>query len=236
MKFTKQLTSLLILVPLTLTPYVGFADMNKPKMMLDTINYQISSETNIESSKALVYVSVNASVSSNNLSSIQGQVKQDLNQLTKNSSWVVNDYNQNKSASGLINVSMTLKDRLSSEQLASLTDKLSSLDGNGKQYKITNIDYQPSLEQVEVAKNNLRLSMISDVTNQLKLLNRQTGQKYRIHQINFIPRDVAPQPRSNMMMYAQESRVAKVSAPLTVSTKVILTAEVELAKTNKQGV
>ncbi|MCF6775768.1 hypothetical protein L3V83_04170 [Thiotrichales bacterium 19X7-9] len=236
MKLKKAMASLCVLAPLAVLPATSLAcGGNNAKAMMDTINYQVSSESNVETTKAEVFVSLNASIGSGDLASIQGQAKNDLNGLIKGSDWVIQDYRQSKTASGLINVTMMLKDRLTSQQLAELTDKLDSVDGKGKQYKLDHINYQPSLAQMEQAKNTLRLKIIADVSKQLKELNKQTGQKYRVHEINFTAPYSAPQPRANMMMAYADTAREKVAQPMQVATKLVLTANVEFAKNNKQG-
>ncbi|MCF6766263.1 hypothetical protein L3V82_10805 [Thiotrichales bacterium 19S3-7] len=232
MKLRNTIASLCLLAPLTVLPATTLAcGGNKAKAMMDTINYQVSSESNVETTQAEIFVSLNASIASGDLASIQGQAKNDLNGLIKGSQWTIEDYRQSKTASGLINVTMMLKDRLTSQQLAELTDKIDSIDGKGKQYKLDHINYQPSLAQMQQAKNTLRLKIVADVSKQLKELNKQTGQKYHIHEINFIAPYTAPQPRANVMMAAYDGAAQqKVAQPMQVSTKLVLTANVELAK------
>lgn len=236
MKLRKIAYSLCLLAPLSLLPLNNSFALDQcvnAKPVLDTINYQISSEVNVETTKAEVFVTLNATINSSDLASIQGQAKNDLNGVVKNSQWMIESYSQDKAASGLINVSMVLKDRLSSMQLAKLTDSLSALNTQGKQYKIDHINYQPSLAQIQEAKNTLRLKMIQDVTDQLSMLNKQTNQAYHIHEINFTAPNYTPQPRANIAMMAyQDQAQSKSVLPMTVATKLVLTADVEFAKNN----
>lgn len=230
MGFSK-VKALLVITPLTILPALSLAGSNCQKLSLDTINYQISAENTVEATKAEVFVKLNATVNSNDLASIQTKAKENLSQLLSINHWAVEDYSQDKTSSGLINVTMILKNRLTSQQLSELTDKIQSLNGRGLQYEVASINYQPSMAQLEEAKNNLRLDMLKQVSDQLAELNKQTNSTYSIYNINFSQNISQPYPRANMMVsYAVQQKQKTEAQPMKVATKVVLNADVQLAK------
>ncbi len=203
--------------------------------VLDKINYDISSEKSIESKDAKVIVKLNATVTPDDLASVQSTSKSELEKITDSKDWKIDTYNQNKTNNGLVDVYITFTNRLGSTDISELTSKIDSLNKSGNKFAIQNIDYTPSLSQYESAENELRLEILASISKQVKALNAQQDDKYSIHKVSFYSQqNNAPKPML-MMARMNDSAGAENSAyneNMNISTDVQIKANIELAKEN----
>lgn len=201
----------------------------------NTINYQLASQTWVKATSAKVTVSVNASLNAKQLATFQDSVMEKLNGLSqsdKKKNWRITSFTQNRSQSGLENVVLTADKRLPAKELASISNKVSALSHSGVNYKVSNIDFSPSFEQVQKSKQQLRQKMLQTVLKQLDQTNGLfKGEAYHLKSMNFNSQyyggPVHPVP---MASFAVNSVARKAPTPsLNVSQKIKMTANVELS-------
>lgn len=217
---------------LLIIPTISFAD-NCESEILDKITYDISSEKNIESKDAKVSIQLNATLKSEELNSIQNDSKDKLVEITKSNNWKIDNYSQTKTNSGLVNVYISFTNRLNSIEISDLTTKIESLNTSGNNFKIQNIDYNPSLAQRENTENELRLEILSTITKQVKDLNNNLDDKYSIHKVSFYTNsNNSNKPMLMAVRMNDSNEASSYQENMNVSTDVSLRANIELAKEN----
>ncbi|NEU34931.1 hypothetical protein GN156_30190, partial [bacterium LRH843] len=86
--------------------------------------------------------------------------------------------------SGLEKLYMQVNARLPQRDLLNLRNKLKTMSHAGLQFKIETIDFQPSLVEVEQARQQLRQQVYQQVSKELKQLNADyPNQRYFLHNV-----------------------------------------------------
>lgn len=199
---------------------------------LSIITYPLTVQTTIQAQKAKVSVALNATVNPEQLNSIQATAVSTL-QTAVNADWRIESYNQSKTDSGLIDVTMSLQARLDSQQLADLTSKLKSLNSNGQQYAIDNTSYEPTTAEIQHALAKLRLNLLAEAAQQLKEINKTLNSNYELYKVDFNPNNISgAQVKFGVMMAALGNTADNSVSNLAVSQDLSLTADVEFASKN----
>jgi hypothetical protein len=157
------------------------------KSTLSLIRFPVSAEIWVKTQTPLVTVAVAASVKPQEVASFSGQVSKRLNQLAK-ADWRVTQFNRSQDQSGLEKIELLAQARLSEAALSEVSNRIKTISESGQQYQLNDIQYTPTLVELEQAHAQLRAQIYALAkAEEKKLANAFSGQHYRIYQIEFLP-------------------------------------------------
>ncbi len=148
-----------------------------------------------------------------------------------NVNWQITNFSRTQDQSGLERVEVLAESRLSPADVVNIRGKTEALTKPGLKYQIASIEYTPTQAEIQNAQAALRADLYAKVQAEMASLNKTFApQMFYVHKVNFMPDGVAPQPmmKMNMMTVATPAAQAQNTS---VSQKVTLTANVELAST-----
>lgn len=215
-----RLFSKLLLV-LVCLPVIAFADQTP----LNSVTYQLSAEKWVSTNSAKVTVNVNASVSAQGLAQVQKTVMAKLQKIANQGKWHITQFNRSQDQSGLERVMISAQNRLPEKDLVNLRSKAKSISKPGETFKIANVDFSPSLADMEKTRATLRQDILQQAKADLDGLNKMfPNQHYVLHTVNYGGIRPAPRPMLRTMAMARPEAPA-----LTVSNKLQLHATVAFA-------
>ena len=219
---------------------LSFADSSNPAMPwppipeLNRVHYQTSAEQWVTTTTALVTVGVDASLNQKGMDTLQQQVNESLSTLAKSVTWQMTDYERTQDASGLETIHIEEQARLNTNQLTTLRSNTDSLSKPGIKYSIVNIQFTPSLADMQAAQDTLRNVLYTKIKQEVDLLNKTYDQNFYVHNVIFIQGNApAPVPMGqNGGNYKMLVAVAQAPQPAaTMSQRLVMTADVILAST-----
>jgi hypothetical protein len=200
---------------------------------LDLVTMQLQTEAWAKTTTPNVSVNIDATLDKVNVSQIREEIMGKLAKIDKDD-WQISSFNQTQNESGLEEIHAIAELRMNESTLANLQTLVKDITRPGLNFKVANIDFSPAVDDLEKARAQLREKIYAMVTAEIdKLEKAYAGQKYTIHIINFNP-EVAPVAMAmadgNFMVRgaARSDKFAQKIPMLTVSTKVRMTAAVEL--------
>jgi hypothetical protein len=232
----------ILLVFLLVTP--AYADAVKPD---DRIMFDVSAEDWVTTKTAHVTVAVEAAVNASTAGTMRADMMKAVNDLAKGD-WRLTSFNRNQDQTGLERWSTIYEARLPEADLAGLGDNAKKLSKAGMQLSVANVDFSPTLEEMETARGVLRTQIYKITNEQLAALNTALpGRFYRIALINFTGEDESmPMPRvikgraGMMAAMSEEAPMAVASAmpptPMERAQKVSMMARIIYATSPERPV
>ncbi|MDX2028376.1 MAG: hypothetical protein SFW62_07050 [Alphaproteobacteria bacterium] len=221
------------LLSMTFFSFAARADhMDRPD---DRLVFDLSAEDWVMTKTARVMVNVEAAVSGSTAGNMRADMIKAVNDLIK-AEWRLTAFNRSEDQTGMERWSASFEARVPESQLNGLADNVKKASKAGMQLSVGNVDFSPTLEEMEAARAGLRTQIYKQANEQLAATNAaMPGRGYRIALVNFTGDDVGvPMPRvmkgraaeMNMMMAA-----APASPPPSMerAEKVTLTARVVFA-------
>lgn len=201
----------------------------------DRVIFDLSGEDWVMTKTAHVSVNVEAAVSDKNAGTMRADMIKAVNDVAKGD-WRLINFNRSQDQTGLERWSASFDARLPENQLNGLGDNAKKLSKAGMQLSIGDVDFSPTLDEMEAARGALRAKLYKQVNDQLAALNTALpGRNYRIAVINFSGTGdeplLAPMPKvlrgqANMMM---ATAAAPAAAPMERAEKIILNVHVIFA-------
>jgi len=196
---------------------------------LNQVQLTLSAETWAKTSTARVIVTVDAVLSQSGIANMHKTIEQKLTRISNAAPWHITTFDRQKDKSDLERLTVTAEARLPEAALIDARKHVDELSKEGEKYRLTSIEFTPSLADMEVARQSVRDQILAQAKLELSKLNSlYPDQHYFLNLVTFNPENPAPpmQNRSEMRMAA-----AGVAAPvaLTVSDKVEMTAQVTFA-------
>jgi uncharacterized protein YggE len=231
-----KILSFIVLAILSLLSFAAQAQ-EVPRPQDDRITFDLSAEDWVTTKTAHVIITVEAAVSGNNAGSMRADMAKAVNDLAK-SDWRLTSFNRSQDQTGLERWSANFETRLPENQLNGLGDTAKKASKAGMQLTVNDIDFSPTIAEMEAARAAVRTQIYKDANDQLAALNAaMPGRTYRISWINFGGDDGAsPLPHvmrgpvaMGMMMKSNASADAAASQPMERAEKVTLTAHVVYA-------
>jgi hypothetical protein len=196
-----------------------------PYPSLNRIHYVVQKEQWVVSNSARVIVAVNANLTDEALDHFQDRMNKNLSALAKNVSWHVTQFNRNQDSSGLEQVSAQAEARIANSDLAGLRVKADKLSSPGIKYSIVDIQYGPSDEDIQKAKDTLRQNVYVAIAEEIRSLNKTYKQDFFVNSIDFdLNSSSGPAPQPRMMLVAGVS-----NGNVPINQKLVLQADVVLA-------
>jgi hypothetical protein len=227
---------LIALFPLLLTAsYARAEEAPKPD---DSIVLSLSAEDWVTTKTARVTANVEAAVTSGTAGTVRADMMKSVNDIAK-SDWRLTSFTRSLDQTGLERWSATYEARVPEEQLNGLNDNAKKLSKAGMQLTIGDIDFSPTLDEMETARAALRTKIFKSAADQLLMLNTTlAGRNYRIALIDFEgnePMPIPPRPRflagaarpMNAMIAAapaQEDQLDDRAQKITLTARVVFSA------------
>ncbi len=215
---------------LALFSFAAYADEPKPD---DRVIFDVSGEDWVTTKTAHVTVNVEAAVSGSNAGSMRGDMVKAVNDVAKGD-WRLTSFTRSQDQTGLERWSAMFEARLPENELNGLNDSAKKVSKAGMQLTIGDVNFVPTLDEVEAARAALRTQLYKTVNDQLASLNSTLpGRSYRIALINFTGTgdDSVPMPRvmrgQPMLMSANASSPS--TPPVERAEKISLSAHVVYA-------
>lgn len=196
-----------------------------PYPSLNRIHYVVQKEQWVVSDSARVIVAVNANLTDAALDHFQDKMNKSLSVLAKNVSWHITQFNRNQDSSGLEQVAAQAEARILNSDLAGLRAKADKLSSPGIKYSIVDIQYGPSDEDIQKAKDDLRQNVYAAIADEIRSLNKLYKQTFFINSVDFdLNSSFSPAPQPMLMRAASAN-----DGNVPINQKLVLQADVVLA-------
>lgn len=200
-----------------------------------------NAESWVTTKTARVVVTLNATLDKKGLTDIRNSLLSKLQKIASSNDWHITQFNRSQNQSGLEQLFATAEVRLPLDKINNVRDVAKSISKAGETYEIADIDFSPSLDDMEAARSTVRAEIYNKVQQELNNLNKlYPEQHYQVQKIDFLPlqTEVVPAPATfnkSMRLMAVAPSIHTASADnFAVSEKVQLSAVVELgAEKNK---
>lgn len=228
MKKTTAAFALLAALPLAI------ASAHPPRMLLDKVSFQITAKQWISTQTALLSVSVNATLNNANLVKARNDIMERLNKIAK-AQWHLIDFNRSQDNSGLEKLVVSAQARVEQSALTDVYANAKSVSIPGAQYKVTGIEFKPSLGETQAVRITIREELYKQVQEEMARLNKvYPTQNYTLNHLTFEEGDYAP-PSPRAYKANAMSAGAGPGGSLNVSNELIMTAVAEAASNRKEG-
>lgn len=124
--------------------------------LLNKISFPLRVEKWVTTKTANVFVAVNSAVSDAGIEKVQGQVLNQLMQLSAQGEWHIVSYTRQQDKSGLESIQIMAEARLPQTELGGLRDKAKSMSKPGNTYTIENVAFTPSDDEITQAQVMMR--------------------------------------------------------------------------------
>ncbi len=216
------------LMGIVLLSFTARADEPKPD---DRVVFDVAGEEWVTTKTAHVTVNVEAAVSGNNAGTMRADMIKSVNDLAKGD-WRLTAFNRSQDQTGLERWSTTFEARLPENELNGLEDSAKKLSKAGMQITLGDINFSPTLEEMEAARSTLRARLYKTAIDQLATLNTSIpGRNYRIAVINFTGSGDEPAPMPHVVrgMMMTANAPAPAAPPMERAEKITMNARVVLA-------
>ena len=152
---------------------------------LNLINLKITHQGWVQASMPKVTVQLNATLEADKLAVLRNAIPSNLSQIAS-ISWHIISFQQDTDNSGFLKVTATATAHVPSDQIRGLNAKATKVSTTGQKYKITSIDYQPSLRDIQRTQGSLRDAIYTSARDELTLLNKiYPTAHYFLHGVTF---------------------------------------------------
>ena len=218
-----------LLTVLLLAPTARAEEAPKPD---DRVVFDLAAEDWVNTKTARVIVSVEAAVSGANAGSTRADMIKAVNALSA-ADWRLTNFNRNQDPTGLEHWSASFEARLPEASLGGLAESAKKSSKAGMQLTVAEMDFSPTLDEIEAVKSNLRAQIYKKASEQLSTLNNTiTGRNFRIATIDFAGTENTSMPVQILRQAVPISMNASVSsdaASVERSEKMRLMAHVVLS-------
>ena len=176
---------ILLLLAVTFLPCAASAqELSMPKPD-DQVAFDLSAEDWAATKTARVTVNVESAVSAANAGQMRTDMKKAVDAVATGD-WRLTNFNRSQDQTGMERWSTSYEARLPESSLGGLNDTAKKLSKAGMQLAIANIEFTPTLEEMEETRATLRTAIYKKAADQLTALNAALpGRSYRIAEINF---------------------------------------------------
>ncbi len=203
---------------------------NNMDFMLDKVAFSLTAKKWVKTDTARLQVNVNATLSNTNLMRMRQDIVKNLNTIAKGS-WQITQFKRSQDNSGLEKLYVSAEARVNQSLLTNVNNIATKVSKPGVKYNVENIDFTPSLAEVEAVKRSVREMLYSQANDEINNLNKQyPNQKYTLNQLVVLPEgatNIRPQLKR---MQLENTMMAMVATPqISVSNEVKLSAVVSVA-------
>ena len=209
---------------------VPHGGMWKGRSGVDKVVYPVTVQQWVSTQTAKVEVSVDATLKESDLSKARGNIRANLDKIGGKADWHITQFRRSQDQSGLERVAVQAEARLPEGQLANLRQQAKAMSKAGSTYRINNIDFTPSMADMQQARADLRAKVYMQANQELVRLNKQyPGQKFHLHRVNFVGMMRPGMAMKGARAMFVGAAMAASPTPLTVSNRLSLNAMVFLS-------
>ncbi len=208
----------------------AFASSEAPPPLND-VTFRLSAEQWVQTTSAKITVGIHATLNKKTLSQVRDQVMSNLNKIAQGQ-WHITDFDRSQDSSGLETLYVEAEARVNESLLSNVNTEAQALSVPGTKYKIQNIDFSPSMMDIEKAKMELRKTIYHEASAEISTLNKlYPEQKYVLHEIRFneVNANNGGMRMMPAVMMATGVQAQNNDSMTTVSNLVTLTADVDVA-------
>jgi hypothetical protein len=207
----------------------ALAECNSPPP-LNEVTFRLTAEEWVQTSTAKLVVNIHATLDKKTLAQMRTQIMTNLNKIAQGS-WHITDFERSQDNSGLEKLYVVAEARVNESVLTNINAEAQSLSEPGVKYTIQNVDFSPSMADIEKAKQDLRKTIYGKAGEEISTLNSlYPTQKYVLHGVQFGEFNTQNNAvRIMPMMMASGGSQQGSDVANTVSNLVKLTAEVNVA-------
>jgi hypothetical protein len=222
----KQFIGILALLMLSVCT---FAQTSKDtKIVLDKIRFEVSSKQWVTTQKAMLSVTLNATLTNADLVKARADILTRLNKIVKGD-WHLTAFDRTQDSSGLEKLHVQAQVRVLQSDLTNIYQQAKSVSLPGAQYEISGIEFKPDLDEIQEVKAKIREQLYQKINDEMTRINKlYPKQKYSLNHVDFVEGVNIVQPRQQAKML-NAMAMAPSAAPLAVSNELVLTAIVEVA-------
>lgn len=219
----------LTLLAMAISAQGAFADcINKP--VLDQVFLSVSAKQWVKTETARLEVVANASLNNADMVKTRSQIMTQLKTIAKGE-WHITQFDRSQDSSGLEKLTVRAQARIQQKELNQVYQRAKSVSKPGLTYRISQINFEPGLEDIEKGKVALREKLYQQVSAEIQQLNKQyPKQSYSLNRLIFtVPGQQRPMPMmkqgmDNTMMLAAVAKAPNiaVSNELTMQATAIL--------------
>lgn len=209
--------------------FMSYASDAAP-LVLDTVNVQFVAKDWVRTEKALLQLNVNMVLNNADMVQARKDVLRHLKTIA-DGDWHITSFDRSQDRSGLERLMVNAQARVLQNTLTDVYTLAKKASKPGASYKVSAIDFTPSLEDRQAVKNKLRANLYQQVQNELAALNKMyPSQNYSVHDLRFAEGDAPITPSRykardmNTMVMA-----AAPAAEISVSNEMLLTVVASLA-------
>lgn len=167
---------------LMVSPVARAEDAVKPD---DRVTFDLTAEDWVTTQTARVSVNVNAAVAGAGVATARKDMQKAVEDLAKGE-WRLTSFNRGEDSSGLERWNAVYEARLPESALGGLHDAAKKVSRAGMQLTILDVDFSPTLAEIEAARAALRVQLYKQINDQLAALNTVLpARSYRISEIDF---------------------------------------------------
>lgn len=216
------------------TPVALFAsDDVKPD---DIISVNLTTEGWVSTKTARVSVMVNAAVAADQSGAMRDTMMKTVQGLSAAADWRLTSFNRSQDETGLERWYANYEARLEEKELGGLAAKAKASGKAGMQLQVTNIEFTPTLAEIEAVRADLRKKLMADANKELEAINAALpNRNFRLSQISFEGARPSMPPQVMMMRQKMggaammEQADAAMAAPVETAQKMQITAQVTFA-------
>ena len=235
----KKMTYIYTIAVVILCTMSAFAQAMPHKLPpVDKVIYQVSVEDWVTTVTAKVEVAIDVSLDTEGLAKARSGILSKLQHIAKGD-WQITGLERSQDQSGLERLSARAEARLPELLLVNLNKTAKSVSKPGETYRVFNVDFTPSLAEIEVVRETLRKEVYEQVKQEVARLNElYPNQQYHAHEVNFVSARIVPLPRRKLTAMQSTAATPEAQAPigLAVSNKVLMNAKVVLSSKNASPV
>ncbi len=237
-----QLFKLILPLLLTLPLFANAdpAEFPRPQPPLNKVSYQTTVEKWATTDTVKVTVSMDAALDKVGLANVNSHVLDTLNKMAAKADWHITTFTRSQDKSGLEMLHVEAEARLPQGDTAGLRDKAKSISKPGETYTISDIDFSPSLAEMEKTHADARAAIYANIQQEIMRLNQAyPEQHYFLHSIEFVPNQPVIMRKGGMVMAAampepnQEQPSMPVNANVTETAQVVIAAKAPTTATPK---
>lgn len=201
---------------------LAFAGDNTPEA-LDKISFKLTAKQWISTSTALVSVSINASLKEDGLVKARQEIMTKLQEIAK-ADWHITQFERSQDSSGLEKLYVNAQARVDQSFLSSIFQQAKKISQPGTNYRINNIEFKPSLEEMQKGRTELRETLYEQVKAELQRINKiYPQQHYSVNRLIFVDGD-APMPTERL----QRSKMNGMMATMAAAPAIALSNELKM--------
>jgi hypothetical protein len=200
--------------------------------VLDNIQFQLTARDWVITDTALLKIHISATLTNTDIVKAHQHILEQLNKIAKGS-WQIVQFNRGQDNSGLEKLEVDAQIRVSQNVLTNVYQQVKSISHPGENYAVSIVEFKPSFEEMQQAKNHLREKLYQQVLQELESINKlYPSQQYSVHHLEFIEDAQFMMPRAqaeNMVLSSVPNQ-----APMKTSNELYLTVIVDVASNRSE--